>query len=51
MIAFGSFDLVLLQVTPDHSRLCSSYTTPSIKSSLGQATKMCLLMMKNDGHW
>ncbi|KAM1094241.1 hypothetical protein ACFX2B_009147 [Malus domestica] len=28
-IAFGSFDPVLLQVTPDHSRQCSSCTIRS----------------------
>ncbi|KAM1382394.1 hypothetical protein ACFX11_035076 [Malus domestica] len=35
MIAFGSFDPVPLQVMPDHSRPCSSYTTPSAQPLLG----------------
>ncbi|KAM2157070.1 hypothetical protein ACFX1R_042688 [Malus domestica] len=34
-IAFGSFDHVPFQVTPDHSRPYSSYTTPSAQPSLG----------------
>ena len=34
-IAFGSFNPVLLQVMPDNSRPCSSYTTPSAQPSLG----------------
>ncbi|KAM2538545.1 hypothetical protein TB2_023980 [Malus domestica] len=34
-IAFGSFDLVFLQATPDHSYQCSSCTIPSAQPSLG----------------
>ncbi|KAM2682066.1 hypothetical protein EV2_013673 [Malus domestica] len=34
-IAFGSFNPVPLQVTPDHSHQCSSCTTPSAQPSLG----------------
>ncbi|KAM1104600.1 hypothetical protein ACFX19_013151 [Malus domestica] len=34
-IVFGSFDLVPLQMTLDHSRLCSSYTAPFTQPSLG----------------
>ncbi|KAM1920320.1 hypothetical protein ACFX15_024135 [Malus domestica] len=34
-IVFGSFDLVPLHVTHDHSRPCSTYTAPSLQPSLG----------------
>ncbi|KAM1718122.1 hypothetical protein ACFX11_025875 [Malus domestica] len=35
IIAFGSFDPVPLQATPDHSYQCSSCTIPSAQQSLG----------------
>ncbi|KAM1119246.1 hypothetical protein ACFX2B_042857 [Malus domestica] len=38
-IAFGSFDYVPLQVTPDHSRQCSNYTMPSAQPSLGASSQ------------
>ncbi|KAM1873689.1 hypothetical protein ACFX13_007495 [Malus domestica] len=34
-IVFGSFDPIHLQVTHDHSSLCSSYTTLSVQPLLG----------------
>ncbi|KAM2951516.1 hypothetical protein COP2_001008 [Malus domestica] len=41
-IMFGSFDPVLLQVTHDHSRPCSSHTALFVQPSLGASDQNAL---------
>ncbi|KAM1353363.1 hypothetical protein ACFX2H_032863 [Malus domestica] len=50
-IAFGSFNPVPLQATPDHSYQCSSCTIPYGNHRRGKTNKMHIPMMKKDGHW